>query len=140
MNKIILGIVAFVVVISGIVVAVVASDNKMSSQEMGNMGDMSGSQNVDAEAEDLTNQSEVMIDIKDFAFSKKSIKIKAGTKVTWTNRDTVKHNAFSDKDNGPKGKLLAQGESFSFVFKDLGVTDYYCTPHPYMKGVVNVVQ
>lgn len=112
-------------------------DSTMSS---GNTENIPSDTKTSNGVEDLTNQTEVTMDIKDFAFAKKNIKIKVGTKVTWTNRDSAKHNAYSDDANGPKGQLLAKGESYSFVFENVGTTNYYCEPHPYMKGIINVVQ
>lgn len=149
MKKSTLGvIIAFIAVmaIAGIVMA--NRPNKTStlpgtttsSDNMDNMPSNTQSTESSGGVEDLTNKSEVTIDIKDFAFSSPNIKIKKGTKVIWTNQDTVKHNAFSDDANGPKGELLGKGESYSFVFDTVGTNNYYCTPHPYMKGVVNVIE
>ncbi len=109
-----------------------------------------------ADAEDLTSQSEIDINIKDFKYSKANIKIKKGTTVTWTNQDTVKHNVMQDhSDSGAAhdaptknevkpdvfaGQLLAKGESYSFTFNETGTDPYHCSPHPYMKGSVTVVE
>lgn len=102
--------------------------------------------------EDLTSQSTVAIDIADFKYSKANIKIKKGTKVTWTNRDPVKHNVMRDggssaapdknevKPDMLAGQLLARGESYSFTFNKTGTDPYHCSPHPYMKGSVTVVE
>lgn len=108
------------------------------------------------EIEDLTSQSQVSMDIKDFAYSKPRIKIKKGTKVTWTNQDSVKHNVMLDhsdsgsahdaptksevKPNVFAGPLLAKGESYSFTFNEVGADPYHCSPHPYMKGTITVVE
>lgn len=105
---------------------------------------------------DLTTQSEVAIDIKDYAYSKQNITIKKGTTVTWTNQDTMKHNVMKnhDSDNHPHnpptkdevkpgvlaGPLLAKGESYSFTFNEAGQNPYHCSPHPYMNGTVSVVE
>lgn len=86
---------------------------------------------------DLTNEKEVQIDIKDYAFQKPNIRIKIGTKVTWTNRDTVKHTATADDGTFDTG-LLAQGESGSYVFTTPGTFGYYCIPHPSMRGTIIV--
>lgn len=109
-----------------------------------------------ANAEDLTAQSAVQIDIKDFAFSKPNIKIKKGTTVTWTNRDTVEHNAMRQHSDSSSahaaptlsevqpnvfaGPLLKTGESYSFTFNEVGTNPYHCAPHPYMQGSVTVVE
>lgn len=105
---------------------------------------------------DLTSQSQVAIEIKDFAYSQQNIKIKKGTTVTWTNQDTVEHNVMKEHANdgdahdapskneiNPNvvaGPLLAKGESYSFTFNQISENPYHCSPHPYMKGSVTVVQ
>lgn len=80
----------------------------------------------------------VKIDIKGMAFSKKTVTVKVGTKITWTNRDSVRHNAYSSKSGGPRGALLAKGESYTWVAKKVGTYNYICTPHPFMKGKIIV--
>lgn len=78
------------------------------------------------------------VEIKEFAFTPQTIKVKAGTKVTWTNQDTVKHDVTVDGTEGPESELLAKGESYSYTFDKAGTYEYYCTPHPYMTGTVIV--
>jgi plastocyanin len=105
---------------------------------------------------DLTNQSDIQLDIKDNAYSKPNIEIAKGTRVTWTNRDKVKHNAMREHSGGHAaheaptvdevrpdvfaGPLLAQGESYSFTFAEAGEYPYHCAPHPSMKGLVTVTE
>lgn len=105
---------------------------------------------------DLTNQTEVNMDIKDFKYEKPNIKIKKGTKVTWTNQDAIKHNVMLEHEGSGKphdpptasevdpsklaGPLLAKGESYSFTFNEVTASPYHCSPHPYMKGSVTVVE
>jgi amicyanin len=107
-------------------------------------------------AEDLTKQTEVKLDIKDFAYSKRDIKVKKGTKVTWTNLDSMEHNVMLEHDDSghahdaPKasevkpdvfsGPLLKKGESYSFTFNEAGLNPYHCAPHPYMQGSVTVIE
>ena len=116
----------------------------------------SDTETISADAEDLTNQSEVAIDIKDFKYTKANIKIKKGTTVTWTNQDSMQHNVMKAHDNDGTahdpptkdevkpdvlaGQLLAKGESYSFTFNETGASPYHCSPHPYMKGSVTVVE
>lgn len=133
MKKSVIIIIAVIVIIgAGIAIAV--------SQLSNNNSNSGGSSETKAQNEDLTAQTEVSMDIKSFAFAKGDITIKKGTKVTWTNQDTVAHNAYGDNSSGPQGKLLNKGESYSFTFDTVGKFDYLCQPHPYMKGLVNVVQ
>lgn len=106
---------------------------------------------------DLTNQTEVSMDIKDYKYTKPNIKIKKGTKVTWTNQDAIQHNVMldhGDNSNAPHdapkpdevksdvfaGPLLSKGESYSFTFNEVSADPYHCSPHPYMKGSVTVVE
>lgn len=81
----------------------------------------------------------VKITIKDYTFSRPTITIKVGRKVTWTNRDSMQHNAYSDKKGGPKGPLLAKGKSYSWTPKKAGTYKYYCTPHKFMKSMNAVI-
>jgi amicyanin len=80
----------------------------------------------------------VKIDIKDFEYSKPKITIKVGTKVRWTNRDDMEHNATSSKKGGPRGALLAKGKSYTWTAKKTGTFTYHCSPHPFMEGTIVV--
>jgi plastocyanin len=70
-------------------------------------------------------------------------------RVQWTNNDGVPHTVtnddYVDRVNGPfdstqqLGKLIGPGETFEFVFTAEGEYEYHCTPHPHMKGVVEIV-
>jgi amicyanin len=127
---------------------------KSGNQDMSNMANQPD-QEI-GEIVDLTNQSEVAMDIKDFRYEKANIKIKKGTKVTWTNQDTIKHNVMEEHEGSGKahdaptpsevdpnelaGPLLAKGESYSFTFNEVSSSPYHCSPHPYMKGSVTVVE
>lgn len=154
MNKNIIGAVLAVVALAGIAGVVLANQSEKNSTPTStvstNDSAHEGMNNTDtlnqnssqssAGAEDLTGQNEVAIDITNFEFTKKDIRVSKGTTVTWTNRDKDRHNAFSEQDGGPKGELLSQGESYSFTFDTIGTFDYICEPHPYMKGKVTVVE
>lgn len=78
------------------------------------------------------------ISIKDFAFSPASKTISKGTKVTWTNNDSVPHTVTSNNKNGPKSQSLNKGSKYSFTFKKTGTFSYYCSIHPSMKGTITV--
>ncbi len=82
----------------------------------------------------------VQATIKDFAFSPATLKVKKGTTVVWTNQDSVKHNAYTQTAGGPQGPLIGKGETYSYTFNQVGTFNYICQPHPYMKGVVEVVE
>ena len=104
---------------------------------------------------DLSSQTAVSIDIKDYKYSQPNIKIRKGTTVTWTNQDDMKHNVMKEHEDSDAahdaptleevksdvfaGQLLAKGESYSFTFNTVGQSSYHCSPHPYMKGSITVV-
>ncbi len=80
----------------------------------------------------------VAVSIKNFAFNPASMSIKAGTKVTWTNNDSVSHTVTSDSGTLFDSSTLAPGQSFSFTFGSSGTYSYHCSIHPMMKGTVVV--
>jgi plastocyanin len=75
--------------------------------------------------------------IRDFAFGPKTLTIRVGDTVTWTNRDSVAHTATARGgtfDTGP----IPGGRSRSVRFTVAGTYRYICTPHPSMTGSVIV--
>ncbi len=82
------------------------------------------------------------VSIQDFSFSPRKIKVKKGTKVTWTNKDSASHDITPDtpSDNFKGSDLLAKDESYSFTFEVPGTYSYHCSPHPNMTASVEVVE
>jgi plastocyanin len=76
--------------------------------------------------------------IKNFAFSPSKLSIKAGTKVTWTNGDSMAHTVTSDSGSTLNSGSIASGQSFSFTFATPGTYAYHCAFHPSMKGTITV--
>lgn len=94
---------------------------------------------------DMTSKTDVDVSMRDMSFSPANIKIKKGTKVTWTNNDTVGHNVVATTPSSSGGlptshPLFGKGETFSHTFNTVGTFPYTCTPHPFMKGTVEVVE
>ena len=79
--------------------------------------------------------SEVKID--NFSFSTPSLTVKAGTEVTWVNRDDIPHTVASD-DGVFRSKALDTDDKYSFKFEKPGTYRYYCSIHPKMTGEVVV--
>lgn len=77
------------------------------------------------------------VEIKNFAFGPKTLTVKKGTTITFTNQDSVGHTATAD-DGSFNTELLAKGESGSVIFDKAGTYAYHCTPHPYMKATIVV--
>lgn len=80
------------------------------------------------------------VTIKGFAFNPGALKVAAGTKVTWTNKDPADHTTTADKnlpatwDSGH----LSTGKSFSYTFAKKGTYTYHCDIHVSMTGTVDV--
>ena len=77
------------------------------------------------------------VSIRDFAFAPRTVEIRVGDRVTWTNRDAVEHTATARNGSFDTG-LLGEGESRSVRFNVAGTYRYICTPHPNMTGTVVV--
>ena len=79
--------------------------------------------------------AEVKID--NFAFAPNPVKVKAGTQVTWTNRDDIPHTVDSSEGKF-KSAALDTDQKFQFQFKEPGEYPYFCRLHPKMTGSVIV--
>jgi LPXTG-motif cell wall-anchored protein len=77
------------------------------------------------------------VTIRDYAFSPRSVTVRPGDTVTWTNRDGVRHSATAEDGSFDTG-LLARGENGEHTFREAGTYQYVCTPHPNMQGTVVV--
>lgn len=77
------------------------------------------------------------LEIKNFAFSPKTLTISVGSTVTFTNQDASAHSATSDSGVFDTG-LLSQGQSKSIPFLTPGTFPYHCAPHPWMTATVVV--
>jgi len=75
--------------------------------------------------------------IQGFSFNPGSITIKVGDSVTWVNKDGTAHSVTADDGSFNTGAIEA-GASKSVTFSKAGTYSYYCSIHPYMKGVVVV--
>lgn len=77
--------------------------------------------------------------IKNFAFSPATLKVRAGTTVTWTNQDTDAHTVTSAGSGGPlHSAALATHATYSHTFAKPGTYAYLCTIHPFMTATVEV--
>ncbi len=78
--------------------------------------------------------------IIDFEFKPKTVTVKPGTTVTWTNEDKDIHDV---KDTSPLAtpvsQELSKGDTFSITYAQPGSYNYVCGIHPYMTGIVEVV-
>ncbi len=136
-----IGIIAAVIVV-GAVALFAISGNK----DNGEMADMNMSQDTSQDSSQDSNMqaspSENEVFIQNFAFGPEKLIIKKGTTVKWTNKDDARHDITPDNpsESFKASELLAQGESYEFTFNTVGTYSYNCSPHPYMKAMVEVTE
>jgi amicyanin len=75
--------------------------------------------------------------IHNFTFVPQNLTVKAGTTVTWTNKDDIPH-AIAAVDKGFKSKVLDTDDAYSFTFTTPGTYAYFCSIHPHMTGTIVV--
>src|ERR1700733_5540658 len=75
--------------------------------------------------------------IKDFMFAPNSLTIKAGSSVTWVNKDDEPHTVVSESGTF-RSAALDTDETFSFKFDKPGTYHFTCSIHPRMVGTITV--
>lgn len=118
-------------VVTGLLVAGCSSSKKKSDKtsSLTSSSAQSGSQGGGA-------SGSVEVDIKNFAFTPQTVKVKAGGTVKWVNKDNTTHTA-TDKGVFDTGDL-SSGASMTVTFAKPGTYKYICSIHNYMTGTVVV--
>jgi plastocyanin len=80
---------------------------------------------------------QIEVAIEGFAFKPAILNIPVGSTVVWFNNDSVIHTVTARNNSFDSGSL-AGGDTFSHTFKEKGIFEYYCIPHPYMTGKVTI--
>ena len=80
------------------------------------------------------------VTIDNFSFTPATVTVKAGTTVTWTNKDDIAHGIGATNNAFPKSKALDTDDSYSFTFTTPGTYQYFCYLHPKMVGSIVVEQ
>lgn len=80
-----------------------------------------------------TKPAAAEVKIDNFTFSPAELRVKAGTTVTWINKDDIPHNVVSE-DKSFKSKVMDTDERFSFMAATPGTYPYFCGIHPHMRG------
>jgi plastocyanin len=80
------------------------------------------------------------VSIDNFSFTPQTLTVKAGTTVTWTNRDDIPHGMASDNKAFSRSKALDTDDSYSVTFSTPGAFKYFCYIHPHMTGTIIVEQ
>jgi plastocyanin len=81
--------------------------------------------------------SALQVQIDNFSFTPQDIKVKAGTTITWTNRDDIPHTVVST-DQAFKSKALDTDDKFTTTLTKSGTYTYFCSIHPKMTGKIVV--
>lgn len=139
-NKIIIAAVAALVIIVGVVVLMASNNSTAPTTET-----VDTSRNNDEQPQEETEiiaQEENDITYKGFAVSPSTITVKKGTTVTWTNQDDAQHDVTPDEETADfkASELFGKGETYAVTFNTPGMYAYHCSPHPYMKGTIEVTE
>jgi amicyanin len=131
-----------ILVIGGVVLVGNRNDGDPTTAEQTSSEASMSHSEADNTADDSAAVEAVDVDIMDSAYIPANIKVKKGSTVTWTNQDSIRHDVMPDAEAASfrGSELLGQGESYSFTFNEVGTYTYHCTPHPFMKGTVEVVE
>ena len=90
-----------------------------------------------SETQEFASDS-VSIETENFAFSPKTIKVKAGGTISFTNKDSVSHTFTADDGSFDSG-LVGDNQTKTITApSEPGEYPFHCTPHPYMKGTLVV--
>ncbi len=83
------------------------------------------------------NGATASVSIVNMSFSPDTLKIAAGTTVTWTNNDSMTHTVTATGGLFDSGNLPA-GMTFTHTFSTAGTYNYRCVIHANMKAVIVV--
>ena len=75
--------------------------------------------------------------IKNISYLQPKITVAVGTTVEWTNNDPLPHSVTA-VDKSFNSGLIQPGKSYRHTFTRAGTFNFYCIPHPFMKGVITV--
>ena len=75
--------------------------------------------------------------IKNLNYLQSRLQITVGTTVEWKNNDPLAHTVTA-VDKSFNSGLINPGKTYSHTFTKAGTYNFFCTPHPFMKGVIVV--
>jgi plastocyanin len=88
--------------------------------------------------------ADATVAIRTFQFAPDTVRVKAGTRVVWTNADEIEHTITSgtpDKTDGRfNGAVNTRGATYSAVLEHAGSYRYFCDRHRFMNGTVIVTR
>jgi plastocyanin len=130
-----LGIILLIVTI-GLAGLLLASCNRSSARTREHMSDMNMPSTASGNQPMQTTEPNQVV-IKDFSFAPATLTVKAGTKVTWINRDSDPHTV-DENDKRFKSGPMDTDAQYSFTFNSPGTFKYFCALHPRMTGQIVV--
>ncbi|MBL25033.1 MAG: copper-binding protein [Rhodospirillaceae bacterium] len=80
---------------------------------------------------------EHQVEILNFAFKPAKLKVKAGDRITWINKDAVPHTATA-KDSSWNTGLLKKNQRGTITVKPGMKEDYFCRFHPTMTAKLDL--
>jgi plastocyanin len=80
----------------------------------------------------------VAVELRGLKFNPARITIDAGTTVVWTNYDAAAHTVTANDKSFDSGTMQPEGGTWQYTFNRPGTYNYFCAPHPFMRGVVVV--
>jgi len=78
------------------------------------------------------------VEIHNFTFTPQTLTVKAGTTVTWTNKDDTPHGIASANNAFTRSKAMDTDDSYSHTFNTPGTYQYFCYVHSFTKGTIVV--
>ena len=75
--------------------------------------------------------------MKNINYMQGRLQIEVGTTVVWTNTDPLAHTVTA-VDKSFNSGLVYPGKTYRHTFTKAGTYNYFCMPHPFMKGVIVV--
>ncbi|HEY4303188.1 MAG TPA: metallophosphoesterase [Gemmatimonadaceae bacterium] len=78
------------------------------------------------------------IGIDNFSFTPPVLEVKAGTAITWINKDDVPHLIVNVQNKFKQSTVLDTDQRFTVTLSKPGTYDYFCSLHPKMQGRVVV--
>lgn len=88
----------------------------------------------------IIGSTRALVAIRNYSFNPDTLRVKPGTVVTWLNcePETIDPHTSIATGGAWNSGFLPPGTSYSWTFQSAGRFNYYCEPHPFMKGVVIV--
>lgn len=80
----------------------------------------------------------VVVHIVNYMYDPAVVTVSAGDRVTFVNEDQQAHTVTASDGKSFESDPIDYQQSWTYTFSKAGTFEYYCEPHPYMKGTVIV--